>query len=63
MGKVVKGGFGQREDLVYGCVECGGQEFYLTETGFVRCSQCGFRQFPPIEWIELLNEKVGQSGE
>lgn len=51
MGQVVSGKFKQKQELVYGCVECEGQAFWLNEEGTVTCKVCGVRQRPPLDWI------------
>ena len=54
MGNVIKGTFGRKEEeIVWSCLMCGGQLFWLDEGGTISCKACKSTQLPTQEWIEL----------
>jgi len=61
MTTVIKGNFGQKEELVYECVNCNGQSFWLNEDGSITCKTCSIKQAPPVEWIELLLDNAKEN--
>lgn len=52
MGNVVSGKFKHKQELVYGCVDCEGQAFWLNVGGTITCKVCSLRQRPPLNWIK-----------
>jgi len=52
MGKVVEGKFGQKKEIVFQCISCEAQSFWLDVEGTITCRACKAKQLPPKEWVE-----------
>ena len=54
MGEIIEGVFGQKKEVVFQCVNCDAQTFWLDEEGTITCKVCKAKQLPPKEWADKL---------
>lgn len=54
---VIEGNFGQKKEIVYQCLNCEGQTFWLDEQGTITCKACKATQLPPKEWVDILTSQ------
>lgn len=54
MSKVIdlKSRFVQKQEIVFSCVACGGQAFWLNEGGTITCRTCSVKQKVDVDWLK-----------
>lgn len=52
MGDIVEGRFGIKQEVVFQCLNCEAQSFWLDEEGTITCKVCKTKQVPPREWVD-----------
>lgn len=55
--------FAPKQEIVFTCMQCQGQIFWINDGGTVSCRTCNLRQKVATEWlktaVELLEETEG----
>lgn len=62
MAKVITGVVfgGKKPELVYECINCNGQTFWVDGQGTITCKACKACQLPPQEWIDKAVENLSE---